>query len=188
MGPAVYFLLLPVVFALEDNTTMSYLDWNNPTADPVFCSEFNQSETCGGFGYCHEFHCVCDNGHITYPRNAAQAVRAGVPIATIGCAYPVRSRLTAFLLEFFLNLGIGYAVMGWWGLFIGQLILNLCAVSLGFIMSWINKGRDQRRTLVVLLSCLSVTALLLFIWWIIALVQIGGGLIPDAKGAPLSGW
>ncbi|KAJ4457835.1 hypothetical protein PAPYR_6507 [Paratrimastix pyriformis] len=178
---ALFLLAIPAL-AEDDPATMSWLDLNNPTPDPVSCS--SGSDNCG-FGICQNGHCLCQNGYVTYPRNAAQAARSGKPIATIGCMYPTRSRLLAFLLEFFFSFGVGYAIMGWWGLFAGQLALTLYSV---FGSCLVPCAKNNAGCAIIIGGSLAIASLGLFAWWVVSLVQIGGGMIPCADGAPISSW
>jgi len=103
--------------------------------------------------------------------------------------------MLAFLLEFFIAVGSGYAVLGHWGLFAGQLVLNL---SMSFAMcpcccmvcAGSGSGREGCMLvfLIIAVVILILTSLATFVWWIITLVQIGGGFINAADGSPISEW
>jgi len=102
--------------------------------------------------------------------------------------------VVAFLLEFLLGFGSGYFFIGWHGLGVGQLLLEL-GVFLAFcpLCCLCCLSRDRAESMAVVMIAVVVAIFIAcflsyLIWTIVTLVQIGGGVIPDATGVPLSGW
>lgn len=190
-----FLLVVGVALAAVDPMFMDYFDPYNPTPDPVNCDITNSSVVCANQGRCQleptapdKGHCVCVGAWFTYPRNAAQSKRSGEPIPqVVGCLYAVPSRLYAFLLEFFIGFGSGYAYIGWWGLFIGQFFTNLGCYLILIPMCCAMASKSTCLMIIFLFIQLFLT-LATGVWWIICMVQIGGAYLPAGSGAPLSGW
>jgi len=190
--------LLPALFvSAEDPATIDHWDSAFLTPDPISCTFETGPSICINGGSCilegpNAGHCQCTSHWVTYPRNAAQAARTGREIPTLqGCTFPRKSRLLAFLLEFFIALGSGYGAIGQWGLFAGQFVLGLIsftAVCPCFGMLCKDKDGCLSICYIVYLIFNLLISLGTLAWFVIALVQIGGGYINAGDGSPISDW
>jgi hypothetical protein len=142
----------------------------------AWCS---QNFECGR-GFCQGYMCQCYRGYITWRY-------FGV------CNYEQRTKLTAFLVSFFVGIfGIdwfylsrgnaGYVIAG---------IIKL-SISLSCIIGWpiivlnISKEKPKFLTLGKIINvALSLTS---FIWWLTDWIRILANVFYDGNGAPLQPW
>jgi hypothetical protein len=134
-----------------------------------------------GLGFCRAYMCQCQYGYITwyYMEN---------------CAYQQRSKLTAFLLSFFLGpLGVdwfylsrgngGYIVAG----IIKLLISCGCCIGWPFIF-YSTQSKNSRQYRVIGTTINAVLTVTAIIWWLTDWIRILADAFRDGNGAPLQPW
>lgn len=133
-----------------------------------------------GRGVCRADVCQCYRGYITWKWMEV-------------CNYEQRTKLTAFLVSFFVGiLGIdwfvlargnaGYIIAG-----IIKLMISL-ACSIGWPVLVIRFSKKDSRALAIgniINATLSVTA---FVWWLTDWIRVLGNVFYDGHGAPLQPW
>ena len=133
-----------------------------------------------GRGFCQAYVCQCYRGYITWKWMEV-------------CNYKQRTKLTAFLVSFFVGvLGIdwfvlargnaGYIVAG-----IIKLLISLaCAIGWPVLVVRFSK-KDSRLLAIgnVINATLSLTA---FVWWLTDWIRILANVFADGHGAPLLSW
>lgn len=133
---------------------------------------------CDNHGSClPDGNCVCNDDYTTY--NCDMGVQ---------CCYKRKSRLAAFLLQFFLGAESG---AGLW--YIGQdvpagmeLMLFLLLIFFGCLVVFCAKRGEKFAFLSLCLAYL--TAVTLPIYWLAYLIIIGIGDINDGNGIKISDW
>jgi len=141
-----------------------------------WCSDDNDC----GLGYCRGYMCQCYRGYMTWYYMDA-------------CTYQQRSKLTAFLLSFFLGIfGIDwfYLSRGNGGYIVAGILKLL--ISSGCLFGWpfINIGGTKKsRTYIVSGNLINVilTSISL-IWWLTDWIRILANAFHDGNGAPLQPW
>ncbi|UJR23795.1 hypothetical protein I4U23_026772 [Adineta vaga] len=133
-----------------------------------------------GHGYCQGYVCQCHRGYITWRWMNV-------------CNYEQRTKLTAFLLSFF----VGIFGIDWFILSRGQTeyiiagIIKLL-ISFGCIIGWpiiilhLSKKKSGIVTIPNMINVsLSVTS---FLWWLTDWIRILADVFYDGNGAPLLSW
>ena len=141
-----------------------------------WCSDDSQC----GHGFCQANMCQCYRGFITWRFMDI-------------CNYVQRTKLTAFLVSFFLGIfGIDWFVLsrGNAGYIIAGIIKLL--ISFGCIIGWplvILKVSKKKPNLIIpvniINTILSVTS---FVWWLTDWIRILANVFYDGYGAPLQPW
>lgn len=135
-------------------------------------------DDCGDHGRCRNSKCVCDEGYITWEDPSP-------------CSYRQESKLTAFLVSFFVGaLGIDWFVLSkgsakYIAAGVGKLILS-CGCCAG-ICSFV--GDSLKESVGSICSCIS--ALLSCgsaVWYFVDWIRILANAFPDGNGAPLKPW
>lgn len=148
---------------------------------PLVVCESN--EDCNFHGQCtsDRTECVCDDEYATFPVDSEHL-----------CNYKRKSKLAAFLLQFFLGNGVGHFYVGR----ISEGMAFFWTVGYGFIVSGCFLGCciycicsgifDSEKSATFVVSCLGVCFILIaFAIWIWLLVQFGRGDITDSNGVTL---
>jgi len=141
-----------------------------------WCVEDNE---CGR-GFCRAYMCECYRGYITWRFMEV-------------CNYQQRTKLTAFLVSFFVGIfGIDWFVLsrGQAGYIIGGIIKLL--ISLGCIIGWpivvVNLSK-KKPNLVIVANMINVTlSVTSFMWWLTDWIRILADVFYDGNGAPLQPW
>lgn len=133
-----------------------------------------------GLGYCQAYMCQCFNGYMTWHYMEA-------------CTYRQRSKLTAFLVSFFVGMfGVDWFVLsrGNAGYIVAGIIKLL--ISFGCCIGWpiVFSNRDTKsRNNIVFGSFISATLTIAsVIWWLTDWIRILSEAFYDGNGAPLQRW
>jgi len=125
-------------------------------------------------GACLETNlCKCARGHANYPPDTPQ-----------NCSYIQKKQLTAFLLEFFLNFGVGHFYRGVWWL---GLIKILLILVLPIVLCVTFKSCEVLKPS-AMIAFLILIPLLMFIWWLVDAILFGINSYKDVNGVPLESW
>lgn len=148
----------------------------NPRRWGSWCSTDSEC----GLGYCRAYMCECYRGYITWYFMET-------------CAYEQRTKLTAFLVSFFVGtLGIDWFVLsrGNAGYIIAGIIKLI--ISFGCCIGWplilVSAAKKSRNYIVtgnvinVIFTAISV------IWWLTDWIRILANVFRDGNGAPLQPW
>ncbi|CAF1031620.1 unnamed protein product [Rotaria magnacalcarata] len=133
-----------------------------------------------GFGFCQAYMCQCYYGYITWHFMET-------------CSYQQRSKLTAFLLSFFVGtLGIdwfflsrgnaGYIVAG-----IIKLLISL-GCCIGWPFTFASKEEKSRKYISISSFINAILTVASVIWWLIDWIRILSNVFYDGNGAPLQRW
>jgi hypothetical protein len=141
-----------------------------------WCSE---DKECG-LGFCRAYMCQCYHGYTTWHFMDT-------------CAYKQRTKLTAFLVSFFVGtLGVDWFVLsrGNAGYIIAGIIKLI--ISLGCCIGWpfvIRSASRQSRKYIVIGNVINATLTATsFIWWLTDWIRILADVFYDGNGAPLQPW
>ncbi|CAF1177871.1 unnamed protein product [Adineta ricciae] len=133
-----------------------------------------------GHGYCQGYVCQCYRGYITQR------------IMDV-CNYEQRTKLSAFLLSFFLGIfGSDWFFLsrGKTGYIIGGILKLL--ISLGCLIGWpfiIVKYSKKNPGIVTVVNMVNVLiSLTAFLWWLTDWIRILANVFYDGNGAPLQPW
>ncbi|CAF1093453.1 unnamed protein product [Adineta steineri] len=133
-----------------------------------------------GHGFCQAYKCQCYRGYITWKFMDV-------------CNYKQRTKLTAFLVSFFVGIfGIDWFVLsqGKAGYIIAGIIKLI--ISLGCITAWpviIFNLSKKKPNLASIATLINVTfSLTTFIWWLTDWIRVLAEVFYDGNGAPLQTW
>ena len=174
-----------------------------PCFGTSFCNN-TLKEYCSSFGFCfYDFKsqiskynissnfnntediiflekCRCQSGYYTIP---------GDPVS---CCYKMKSQKYAFMLNFFLNLGLANFYIGQY--IIGSIKLSINVFIFYFICSYCccrfyKYTSDLPIFFNTMIRCLYQFFIVIFVlWWIFDLVCFGFNLYRDSNGVPLFPW
>ena len=133
-----------------------------------------------GLGYCRAYMCQCYRGYISW-------------YFTEICTYEQRSKLTAFLVSFFVGIfgidwfvlsrgNIGFIIAGLIKMFIG---LGCCA---GWPFALIDRSTKSRNRVLVSNVVAVILTITSVVWWLTDWIRILADVAPDGHGAPLRPW
>ena len=151
-----------------------YLYINNIQCDAINCPEPNFCNT-------ERTTCYCDKGLANYPF---------VGVKDVYCQYEQHKQLTSFLLELFLNLGIGHFVIGQNLMGTFKLIIMLVPFILlilskvGLIKFGFKEGYVGI-TFAIVAIAFGVGA---FAWWLTDAIMFGLNKYRDRNEVPLKKW
>lgn len=138
-----------------------------------------QNIECGR-GFCQGYVCQCYPGYITWRQMEV-------------CNYQQRTKLTAFLVSFFVGiLGIDWFVLsrGQGGYIVAGIFKMI--ISFGCITAWpliiIVISRKKPRLLFSTQIIAVVLSLTSFIWWLTDWIRVLANVFYDGNGAPLQPW
>jgi hypothetical protein len=133
-----------------------------------------------GRGFCQGYMCQCYRGFITWRYMEV-------------CSYQQRTKLTAFLVSFFVGIfGIDWFVLsqGNAGYIIAGIIKLL--ISLGCMTGWpivIVRLSKKKPNLTIPANIINVIlSVTSFIWWLTDWIRILANVFYDGNGAPLQPW
>ena len=188
MHLSIFFFLNAIFIVFICFTTVGH-SYFVPQPNKVHFGQMNQPRQWGrwcsddfecGYGYCQAYTCQCYRGYITWHYMDT-------------CAYEQRSKLTAFLVSFFVGmLGVdwfvlsrgdaGYIVAG----IIKLLVFLACCISwLFFIRNQSEKARSRN---FVLLAVSIILTSVSIIWWLTDWIRVLADVFYDGYGAPLKPW
>ena len=158
----------------------SYIESNFPNRYDQDYDFFNaklpicNSKTClNKFGQCtSSTNCKCFKGW------------ANTKISQTSCDYLQKNQLTPFLLELFLNMGIGhFYIESWWLGALKMIILLIVPAILCILLFALKffKTHLWWWTAIVFLTTS-------FVWWFIDLILFGTNNYNDGNGVPLLSW
>ncbi|CAF0930692.1 unnamed protein product [Rotaria sordida] len=151
-----------------------------PLAYPRRWGHWCSDDSECGLGFCQAYICQCYYGYITWHFMET-------------CTYQQRTKLTAFLVSFFVGtLGIDWFVLsrGNAGYIIAGIVKLL--ISLGCFIGWpllfVSRSKNSRKYIAINSFINAILTAASVIWWLTDWIRILANVFYDGNGAPLQRW